>query len=300
MARPLISAFNLEPVAVERYHPEHGHEVWIAPYLVFHSDIGSVEVPGGYDARTLGVETIIVDSPTEARWTIEGTTCVARSIRPYDAVSIGLSDHPMAPAEIVARVLHGGDGPPPEHPPPEHPASCRLDLNAAAVFVDDDTQRQRAADTARAIEHDLAGETITDWRLHVPLGFFGWAPTKVPLKHRELRFNNTRFMSPAMAERLWLGSPGEWRREHIVPRATLIKEWREAGSREELVQSVWDYRFAVVGTTLEEDKQITASKCERWERYIDAGVFSVYDRLTRRDVPVAAVDPHCLQHTLPY
>ncbi len=100
-------------------------------------------------------------------------------------------------------------------------------------------------------------------------------------------------MTPAVAELLNSGQRKGYRREHVVARSVLADIWRAAASPEEIRQSVWDYRYAAVLTTVAEAAHIdrVGGRMGRTERYVDAGIFHVYDRLEGRDVSVTTLDP---------
>ena len=169
-----------------------------------------------------------------------------------------------------------------------------LPLDASVLWVDEATQKERAGEIAKVILHDLEGErSVNHWRAHVPRGLLGWAPTKVPLRAKELSYRNCRYVTLKVAEMLEAGERTGFRREHIVSRSELANLWSEAKTAKRISEIVMEYRFAVVLTTVEESARIdrVGGRQGRAERYIAADIPIVYDRLLERKVDAATLDP---------
>ena len=169
-----------------------------------------------------------------------------------------------------------------------------LPLDASVLWVDEATQKERAGEIARVILHDLEGErSVNHWRTHVPRGLLGWAPTKVPLRAKELSYRNCRYVTLKVAEMLEAGERTGFRREHIVSRSELANLWSEAKTAKRISEIVMEYRFAVVLTTVEEAAHIdrVGGRQGRAERYVAADIPRVYDRQQKCEVEVAALDP---------
>lgn len=290
--------FQLSPFALEMDHDEDGHWAWARRKLTFNPyepDPPMVEVQSDFDGRTFGLAELLVDEPGEARFvTVNGTRCWARPFRPYDAVLIAGTRAPVALDQLEG-VLFAGDD-----PPPEDPSGSILELHPDRVWLDDEAQRRKTREIAEVVAHDVRGRaTIEAWRRHVPFGLLGWAPTKVPLKAANVGPTNARFVTPTVAEMLWRGERSGFRREHIVARSAIVKMWDEVGDDlEALARIIWDYRFAAVLTTIDEAKHIdrVGGRVGSTERYVTAGVPTVYDRLRRCDTPVGLLDPRHPAH----
>jgi len=169
-----------------------------------------------------------------------------------------------------------------------------LPLDASVLWVDEATQKERAGEIAKVILHDLEGErSVNHWRTHVPRGLLGWAPTKVPLRAKELSYRNCRYVTPKVAEILEAGERTGFRREHIVSRSELANLWSEAETAEKISEIVMEYRFAVVLTTIEESAHIdrVGGRQGRTERYLAADISVVYDRKQGSEVHVTTLDP---------
>jgi hypothetical protein len=293
-----MDRFNLATFALDVYSAGDINDVWFVVEATFseHNGHRSVELGGTSETRTVGIRSVEMDTPTEARWTgINGTTFRARPVRPYDAVAFRLSPHPQ-PVEVVGAALVGAD----QGDVPRGPSSSRLALDVDKVWWAEDEQREHARDVALAVAHDLLGEaTIPGWRSHVGATHLGWAPTKVPVRGADVIWSNARFVTPTVAELLDQGERHRFRREHTVSRSLIAAKWHAAADLDELTRIVWDHRFAIVLTTLEEQQRIDTigSKTGGAERYIKAGIFRVYDRLHERDVDVELIDPSHPRHS---
>ena len=176
-------------------------------------------------------------------------------------------------------------------------------IDAGTVWFDEAEQRERARDIAAVVAHDLQGAAdVPQWRTHVRSSHLGWAPAKVPVRTVDPGLSNTRFVTPSIAEALWRGTSPKVTREHAVSRSYLASEWEQTGGDlDKIADIIWDYRFGVVLTTVEEGKIIDrlGGRVGRTERYAAAGIPHVYDRLHRRDIPVAWIDPrHEAHHRL--
>lgn len=295
-----VNRFAISPAALDCVDAEGNTWVWATPELRFGSDEPGrdyVEVPGQVESRTFGIASVELDTPEEARFTTEhGSRCIARAIRPYDAVPLGISDQPLPVEEIVASAIE--DLPPTGGPP------TPLVFDSSEVYVDEETQRERAREFAEVVAADLtAAEQVPTWRKHVGPTHIGWGPAKIPLRLSKVGLGNGRFVTPTIAEALWRGERPAFRVEHVVARQLLANEWTTAwtatgGDLDAIAEIVWRHRYGVVLTTPEEDAAITkaSSKVGGPERYVEAGIAHVYDRLHRRDISVLWLDPRNENH----
>lgn len=292
--------FTLSPAALECCDSHGEYWLWFVDAFAFHEDeqgSRSVEIFGGpVDPRTWGIASVELDTPDEARWiTRSGTRCIARRFRPYDAVALGLHNQPL-PVDVILEAGFEGH----LNVPREDPVESRLFIDPEAVWFDEAVQRERAQEIAAVVAHDLAGASaLSQWRTHVRAGHLGWAPAKVPVRTADPGLSNTRFVTPSVAEALWRGTSPKVTREHAVSRSFLASEWQlTGGDLDKIADIIWDYRFGVVLTTVEEGKLIDrlGGRVGRTERYAAAGIPHVYDRLHRRDIPVAWIDPRHKDH----
>lgn len=292
--------FAARPAALDCIDTDGNSWTWVTGDLRFGSDEPGrdyVEVTSPVDARTLGIASVELDTATEARFTTEhGSRCIARAVRPYDAVPLGFSDQPLAVEAFIADAVNLNPtftlGPP-----------TPLVFETSTVFVDDDTQRERAREFAEVVATDLqAAEQVPTWRRHVGATHLGWGPAKIPLQLSKVGLGNGRFVTPTIAEALWRGERPAFRVEHVVARQLLANEWTrtwEESGRDvaALTELVWRHRYGVVLTTPEEDAAITrVSRIGGPQRYVEAGLTHVYDRLHRRDVSVLWLDPDHENH----
>jgi len=295
-----MNEFSLAPAALDCIDIDGNSWSWFVDAFELHEDEQgrrSVEIFGGpVDPRTWGIASVELDTPEEARWTTEhGTRCVARRFRPYDAVSLGLHDQPL-PVEVI--VAAGFDGTLSQRPV-DH-AESRLFIDADTVWFDEADQRERAREIAAVVAYDLEGAAaLPQWRTHVRSSHLGWAPAKVPVRTADPGLSNTRFVTPSVAEALWRGTSPKVTREHAVSRSFLATEWENTGGDlDKIADIIWDYRFGVLLTTVEEGKTIDrlGARVGRTERYVAAGIPHLYDRFRRRDIPVGWLDPRHAEH----
>lgn len=298
LADQRIERFSVSPAAVDWINDDGTAWTWVTDEILF-EDLGvdglAYRFVDDYDGREWRITEVRRDEPGRAEWrTNRGSTCTARPVRPYDAVALRLAPEPLPPEDVM--MLRRSDA---ERPGSEVPGTTLLDLDPAVVWFDEPSQRERCSEVAAMIEHDLLGaRTIQRWRRFVGVGHLGWAPMTVPVRAYDLGYRNSRFVSPAVAEMLWRGEKTGFAREHVVSRSRIAEEWESCTSVDDIEKIVWDYRFAVVLTTADEAKRIDrmGGRVGRWERYLEAGMPTVYDRLLRRDVHVAALDPRSPMH----
>ena len=298
MALQHAQKFRVSPFAIESTSPTEGYWIGIAKELRINFDEPDrpmVEVLSDADPRTYGLAELIEDAADEARWrTVNGSTMWARPLRRYDAVALGSAPFPVEQAGL-ADVLFGAADPPSDYRP-----GSLLELRPDLVWEDDAAARQKTIEIADVVAHDVQGRRdIEAWRKHMPLGLLGWAPTKVPVKAANVGPKNARFVTPAVAEMLWDGQTTGLRREHIIARSNIVKKWDAVGpDPRALAPIIWAYRFAIVLTTIDEARRIDrdGAKVGGCERYASAGVHTVYDRLQRRDIDVALLDPEHERH----
>lgn len=298
MGGPVIEHFRVAPAAVEWLSPSEGAWVWVTERIQF-DDLGVDGLAFGftddYDGREWRIAEVYRDEPDRAEWlTTRGSTCVARALRPYDAVALRLSPQPLPPEVTLA--LRSGER---SDAAEDFAGATLLDLDPGVVWHEEGEQRERTRMIAAMVEHDLVGSrTIEGWRRFVRVGNMGWAPMTVPVRAADVSYRNARFVSPTVAELLWHGVRTGFRREHVVSRSLIAAEWEAAQTQHELESIIWNHRFAVVLTTEEEAKRVDrlGSRVGRSERYLKAGIPTVYDRLFRRDVYVEALDPKSHLH----
>lgn len=301
--------FEARPAALDCIDTDGNTWTWVTGHLMFDSDGPDrdyIEVTSPVDARTFGIASVELDTADEARFTTEhGSRCIARAVRPYDAVPLGFSDQPLAVEAFIDDAVNLNPtfttGPP-----------TPLVFEASTVFVDDTAQRERAREFAEVVATDLqAAEQVPTWRRHVGATHIGWGPAKIPLRLSKVGLGNARFVTPTIAEALWRGERPAFRVEHVVARQLLADGWAstwETSGRDvdALAELVWRHRYGVVLTTPEEDAAISrASRIGGPERYVEAGITHVYDRLHRRDISVLWLDPDHANHesitrTLPH
>lgn len=220
MPEQRIEHFNQTPAAIDWINEDFSAWTWVTDRIVF-EDLGvdglAYRFTDDYDGREWRITDVRCDEPDRAEWrTNRGSTCVARPLRPYDAVALGLAPQPLPPDLII--MLRGNesgdllrdDGAP----------GGLLDLHPELAWYDEATQRDRAQEVAALVEHDLLGSrTLERWRRFVGIGHLGWAPMTVPVRAYDVGYRNARFVSPTVAEMLWRGEKSGFAREHVVSRS---------------------------------------------------------------------------------